>query len=275
MQEHWIETPQGRVHAAQWGAAGHHGEPAPIVLLHDSLGCIALWRSFPAKLAEATGRQVIAYDRLGYGRSDPYPGTLPLSFIDDEAHGTFRCVRDALGFERFTLLGHSVGGSMAVVAAGHYPQACDALITQAAQAFAEARTRDGIHHTRQQFNEAGQMARLSKYHGEKAQWVLEAWADTWLSDAFHHWNLEAALPRVTCPSLVIHGELDEYGSLRQPERIAELTAGVASMEILANCGHVPHRECENVVVSTIDAFLASQADAPAHAPPLSSPVSGD
>ena len=48
----------------------------PIVLFHESLGCIELWRDFPRKLSQITGREVIAYDRLGFGQSDVYSGLL-------------------------------------------------------------------------------------------------------------------------------------------------------------------------------------------------------
>src|SRR5689334_19597061 len=101
-----IQSPQGRLFARHWRAGG---TAAPVVLLHDSLGCVELWRDFPSKLAVALGRDVIAYDRLGFGRSDAYPGKLPDCFIDDEARGSFAALRAQLGLERFVLFGHSVG----------------------------------------------------------------------------------------------------------------------------------------------------------------------
>ncbi|WP_290787649.1 alpha/beta fold hydrolase, partial [Halomonas sp.] len=139
MEAFTLDTPAGGIHVARWRPAPAADLHQPIVLLHDSLGCVALWRGFPEQLAKATGREVIAYDRLGFGHSPPYPGTLTPTFVADEARSTFAILREGLGLTRFVLLGHSVGGSMAIEAAGQHAEACQALITVAAQAFIETR----------------------------------------------------------------------------------------------------------------------------------------
>ena len=114
-EETTVETPQGRLFAKRWrdGLAQQTGASkavAPIVLLHDSLGCVELWRDFPAQLARATQRDVIAYDRLGFGRSDRHPGTLGTTFVRDEADHAFAALLEQLGVDAFVALGHSVGG---------------------------------------------------------------------------------------------------------------------------------------------------------------------
>lgn len=260
-RQHWIDTPHGRLFAQCWSPL--EAREAPVVLLHDSLGCVSLWRAFPERLAQSSGRRVIAYDRLGFGRSSAYPGQLPPSFIEDEAHGGFAALRRQLGLSRFVLLGHSVGGGMAVGCAAAYPDACLGLITESAQAFADEVTLAGIRAAERQFAEPGQLERLHKYHGEKANWVLRAWIDTWLSDAFSRWSLDAQLPRVRCPLLSLHGDRDEYGSRRHPERIVELAAGPGSLQVVADCGHVPHREHPQTVLAAVRAFLA-QCPAPSN-----------
>jgi len=249
-----VATEQGSLHAVRWSPQAATDGVSPIVLLHDSLGCVALWRDFPERLAHATGRTVIAYDRLGYGRSAPYPGPQPASFIADEAEGAFAAVREQLGLERFVLLGHSVGGGMAVHAAGRHAEGCEALITVAAQAFNEPRTLAGIREAEQALSDPDGLSRLAKYHGDKAEWALRSWVDNWHSEAFRDWRLDDALRGVHCPTLAIHGEQDEYGSTAQPARIAALTAG-AETRILADCGHVPHRECPERLIAAITAFL--------------------
>ncbi|SDI75633.1 alpha/beta fold hydrolase [Billgrantia gudaonensis] len=256
-----IDTAEGPLHAVRWSPQAAADGVAPIVLLHDSLGCIALWRDFPERLANATRREVIAYDRLGYGKSAPYPGPQPESFIVDEAQHEFDAVREQLNVERFALLGHSVGGSMAAVTAGRYPLACEALITVAAQAFTEPRTLAGIREAERSFIEPGGLSRLAKYHGDKADWVLRSWVDNWHSEAFREWRLDDALTRVRCPTLAIHGELDEYGSREQPARIAALTPGPSEPYLLTDCGHVPHRECPERLIGAIAAFLETQPGA--------------
>lgn len=255
--EAWINTPGGRLHARQWASSTAAAAQPPIVLLHDSLGCVALWRDFPQRLAQATGRRVIAYDRLGFGRSDPYPGALEPGFIQHEAHGGFAALVEQFEVGRFVVLGHSVGGGMAASIAAAYPDRCVGLITESAQAFVEERTREGIRAAQAQFAEAGQMGRLEKYHGDKAQWVLDAWVNTWLSPAFAQWCLDDALLAVRCPVLAIHGMEDEYGSTAQPERIVTLAGAPARLALLPRCGHVPHREQEAAVLDAVSTFVAA------------------
>ncbi|MDZ3992384.1 alpha/beta hydrolase [Pseudomonas sp. Teo4] len=251
--EHWIVTAQGRLYAQEWAVSQVQG--APIILLHDSLGCVALWRDFPARLAQITGRRVIAYDRLGFGRSDAHPGKLRLGFVEAEALQGFAAVREQLGVDTFIVFGHSVGGGMAVGCAATFASACQGLITESAQAFAEARTLQGIREADAQFAEPGQLERLRRYHGDKAEWVLRAWVDNWLADDFADWSLDALLPQVRCPLLSLHGDDDEFGSQAHPERLVRLASGPSLMQILPGCGHVPHREHPQQVLERVKQFL--------------------
>ena len=264
--EHWIALPSSaesalpqRLHARRWQGTASAEEKAPLVLMHDSLGCIALWREFPEALARATGRTVIAYDRLGFGQSDARQALPPLSFVADEAAEGFAAVRAHFGLQRFAVLGHSVGGGMAVHIAARHAEAgdCTALVTLSAQAFVEQRTVDGIRVAQAQFADPAQRDRLRRYHGDKTDWVLSAWIDNWLSPGFADWRLDDALPQVRCPALVIHGEADEYGSPEHPRRIEQ---GLGSADkralVMAGVGHVPHREQAERTVAEIAGFLA-------------------
>lgn len=258
----WIEHPRGRLFARTWSNASDGAldlEKAPIVLFHDSLGCVDLWRDFPARLIEATGRSVIAYDRLGFGRSDPREDNVSLDFVADETKTFFPVVREQLGFRDFIAFGHSVGGGMAVHCAAAHASSCKALVTESAQAFVADETRQGILEAKELFKDAGQLERLGKYHGAKARWVLDAWIDTWLSEEFADWSLADVLPRVGCPLLALHGACDEYGSNRHPEMIARLCGGPARAEIMADTYHVPHKERTEEVVRLVSAFVSSVA----------------
>jgi pimeloyl-ACP methyl ester carboxylesterase len=253
----WINTPQGRLFTRRWFPADveHSQVKPPIILFHDSLGCVELWRDFPERLCQVTKREVIAYDRLGFGQSDPYPGSLPMDFIRDEAERFFALLRAEFQFDRFVAMGHSVGGAMATVCASLNPQGCVALITVSAQAFVEEQTLRGIRDAKVQFEVPGQMARLEKYHGDKAPWVLSAWTDTWLSEAFSGWTIEGTVDALHCPLLALHGEHDEYGSVLHPKRIARLARANGEYRILENCHHVPHREAPDVVLDAVGRFL--------------------
>jgi pimeloyl-ACP methyl ester carboxylesterase len=256
VDDHWITHPRGRLFARSWTPARVDAASAPLVLLHDSLGCVELWRDFPAALAEATGRRVVAYDRLGFGRSDAWHDPLPLDFIADEARHGFPVVLQQLGIERFAVFGHSVGGGMAVHCAAAWADRCEALVTESAQALVEDLTVQGLLAAKEQFKVPEQMQRLARYHRDKAAWVLEAWLGTWLSPAFRGWSLRAVLPQVTCPTLVIHGAQDEYGSASQAAFIHRHVGGAATLRLLANTGHVPHREQAAQVLALAAEFLA-------------------
>ena len=256
VEDHRIDAPGGGLFARAWHPGGAAG--APILLLHDSLGSVELWRDFPERLARATGRVVAAYDRLGFGRSDPYPGTLPPDFIRAEAE-TVRLVAERLGLGRPVLFGHSVGGGMAVGTAARWPALCAAVVTESAQALVEAHTLAGIREAREAFARPGQVERLTRYHGDKARWVLDAWIVTWLDPARAGWTLDDDLRRVTCPLLALHGDRDEFGSRAQPERIGALAAGPSEVVILEGCGHVPHRERPDAVLAALDRFLMREA----------------
>ena len=85
--------------------------------------------------------------------------------------------------------------------------------------------------------------------------MLDAWVQTWQSPEFADWNLDAVLPRVTVPLLAIHGENDEYGSMRHPEKLVALAGGGAEMLPMPGCGHVPHREREHAVLDAVRGFM--------------------
>lgn len=255
--EHRIGTERGTLFAKSWTPSGPRSAAATILLFHDSLGCVELWRDFPEQLARATAMRVVAYDRLGFGRSDAFPGVVSTTFIHDEAELVVPRLRDELRLGSLVPFGHSVGGGMAVATAARHGDTCVALVTESAQSFNEQRTLDGVRAARVAFAQPGQLERLTRYHGDKARWVLEAWTETWLSPAFAHWRLDDELREVRCPTLAIHGDADEFGSALHPERIASLVTGPARAVLLAGCGHVPHREQPERVLDEITRFLAS------------------
>lgn len=262
-QDVTVRVEEGHLFARIWQPENkneHTLEQAPIVLFHDSLGCVDLWRNFPALLSNSTQRQVIAYDRLGYGKSTPNPYKQSFDFISKESELYFPALRQQLNVTKFIAFGHSVGGAMAVHCASKFANSCDALITESAQAFVEDKTLNGIREAKLEFSQTSNIERLKKYHGEKAQWVLNAWIETWLSPEFGSWHLEDVLPQVQCPFLIIHGSEDEYGSNRHPEVMRKLASGKATMKILSGFNHVPHREQDKKVIELVVNFLDEELD---------------
>lgn len=252
VSEHYIETPQGRLFARVWGAAAHLN--GAFVLLHDSLGSVDLWRDFPSTLSQVTGKPVVAYDRLGYGLSDAAHSLPPSDFVAREGQAGLKPVLDQLKIERAILVGHSVGGGMAVNAAAQMPERISGVVTIAAQAFPEDRTLKAIAEAKEQFKDDAQLARLSKYHGSKARWVVDAWTDSWLSPAFARWHVRDVLPQVKCPLFALHGEHDEYGTAVHPQVYSELAGGPSSMLLMPGTYHLPHREQPQAVAEWVKAF---------------------
>lgn len=254
--DHQIAVTGGRVFIREWIAETCRFDACPIVLLHDSLGCAALWRDFPEHLAAVTRRRVIAYDRLGFGRSAPHPGELSPDFIEDEGQRVIPALLGTLGLDRVILYGHSVGGGMAIAAAAALANRCQALITEAAQVFAEPRTFEGIRAARGTFAQgAPAYERLYRYHGAKTDWVLRSWIDMWLDPGFADFNLKPVLEDLRCPVLALHGQQDEYGSTDHARAIAAAARGPVVLRLLQECGHTPHREQSAAVLDAIATFL--------------------
>ena len=212
--------PGGRIFVRQWQPAETSNLTTPIILLHDSLGSVGQWRNFPEEPAIRTNRRVIAYDRLGFGHSSARTIRPSINFINEEAADVFPILIETLGIDRCVLFGHSVGGSMAIAAAGLNRNKVEAVITAAAQAFVEERTINGIQAARIAFQDPARFEKLQKWLGEKARWILNAWTEVWLSPQFASWSLGPFLSKVYCPVLTIHGDRDDFGSSEFPRRIA-------------------------------------------------------
>lgn len=253
--DHWVPTEQGKLFARRWIPGDLKSNAHTILLLHDSLGSVEQWRDFPEKLAAQTGLVVIAYDRLGFGRSGAHPGLLSQDFVYSEAAVGVPAVRAAFEIDRMILAGHSVGGGMSIAAAAAFPVATTAVIAMAAQAFIEDRTLAGITAAKKVFGQPGQIDRLARYHGEKARWVLDAWTETWLSPVFADWNLDDALRRVQCPILAVSGDRDEYCSLAHVQRIAAMAKVPTEVAVIEDCGHVWLREKPVAVLNIVTTFI--------------------
>lgn len=244
----YVEVAQGSVFVKIFQPRDISG--SPIILFHDSLGCVEMWRNFPQVLADFTGREVIAYDRLGYGQSSSVLQPASKSFISMEYEKTLKPLLEHMNLKTVVFFGHSVGGALALDAASKLPGIVEAVITESAQAFVEERTIRGIEEAvavRTMFIE-----KLGKYHGSQAHWVFSSWVDTWLSEEFSSWVLRYQLD---CPILAIHGLEDEYGSERHAGRICELTSGRNQKVILDGSKHFPHRDNPKKIARLVKDFL--------------------
>jgi pimeloyl-ACP methyl ester carboxylesterase len=234
-----------------WGEPTHHRRP--IVLLHEGLGSVGLWRDFPAALASATARRVLAYSRFGHGASDPPAAPHTVRFMHEEA-ALLPSILDAAAIDRAILLGHSDGGSIALVAAADVPARIEALMLEAPHVFVEDISIASIERTTAVYREGTLRASLARHHAH-VDTAFFGWSDVWLHPDFRRWNLEDYLPRITCPVLLIQGESDEYGTLAQIDAIARQVSGPAERLVLPQCGHAPHRDQRDQVLRAMTRFV--------------------
>lgn len=238
--------------AAWWGPEAADG----LVLLHEGLGCVAMWRDFPQSLARATGLGVFAYSRLGYGRSDPAALPRPLSYMHDEAQLLPR-VLDAAGVRHCVLLGHSDGGSIAAIYAGTaHDERVRGVVLIAPHFFVEDISIASIAASRTAYRETRLRERLARYHSDPDNAFL-GWNDAWLDPRFRGWRIDHVLAGITVPMLVLQGSDDEYGSAEQL-RVAERKAGgLVQTELLASAAHAPHLTTPDAVLSRVVPFIRS------------------
>ena len=222
-----------------------------IVFLHEALGSVAQWRDFPNKISEITCFNVLAYDRLGHGLSDAMLQKRDFNYLQHEAWEVLPSVLEQLGIKKPILWGHSDGGSIALLYASRFPT--QALVTEAAHVLTENITLEGIQEalTRKAFL----IDRLTRFHGDKTADLFAAWSDTWLQDSFKNWNIEAILKEITCLSLIIQGEKDEYASAEHVNCIVKGIGQNAEPLMIPNCGHAPHKESTELILNHVSNFL--------------------
>ncbi|MBP6187409.1 MAG: alpha/beta hydrolase [Azonexus sp.] len=234
--------------------ASAEGRPT-LMLLHEGLGCVSMWRHFPEKLAAATGCRLIVWSRAGYGGSEAYPEPRTPHYMHRECEEALPALISALAIERPLLIGHSDGGSIALIFAGAFPEVPLGVAVMAPHEFVEDITLAGIRDASVAWQSTDLPKKLSRYHHEQTARVFSDWNDTWLSPAFRDWNIEEYLPKIRCPVLAIQGEDDEYATMRQIDVIAEQVPGTKLLK-LPRCGHSPHRDQEAAVLDALAAFIS-------------------
>lgn len=237
-----------------------HGPPpgdAPtIVMLHEGLGCCALWRDVPARLAAATGFGVFVYGRAGYGRSDPATLPRPTAYMTAEAVDVLPQILDGIGFQRGLLLGHSDGATIAAIYAGSVSDLrVRGLVLIAPHFFAEEDGLSEIARAGEAFRTTDLSERLGKYHNDAAH-TFHGWRDVWLSPAFRTWNVADCIDHWRIPVLAIQGRDDRYGTLAQIREIEERIYAPLETEIIDGCGHAPHLEAPDVTMRAMTEFIA-------------------
>ena len=241
----------------EWHGPGPDQAPT-LVFLHEGLGCVAMGKGFPAQVAAATGYGALVYSRAGYGSSDPCELPRPVRFMHDEALNTLPQVLDAFDIRDAILIGHSDGGSIALIHAGGIRDArVKGLILLAPHVFVEDLGLDSIRRIRDDFRNGDLRQRLQRYHGKNTDTAFWGWNDVWLNSDFRSWNIEEYLPRISVPVLLIQGDDDQYGTRAQIEAIERGVVGPSQKLLLENCGHSPHLDQFEQTLAAINTFVRS------------------
>lgn len=226
-----------------------------IIFLHDSLGCTELWRDFPKEVAEQAPCNLFIYDRQGYGKSSPFTiEKRELNYMHHEADFLSQLIQH-FGFKNVILFGHSDGGTIALLYAAKYQENLKGIIVVGSHIFVEEITLEGIREAVKAYETTNLHDRLYKYHGENTQKVFEMWTKTWLRPDFKAFNIYEELKQIKCPTFVIQGIDDEFGSIDQVTGIINHVAGYKESYLVPEAKHTPFKENKQPTLEKTLQFL--------------------
>ncbi len=242
-----------------WG--GDPAQQVTLVMLHEGLGCVALWREFPQQLAAQTGCAVLAYSRAGYGQSDSTSRPRPADYMTVEALTVLPQVLKASGCKRYVLVGHSDGATIAAIYAGSVQDFCmRGLVLIAPHFFAEDISINAIRQARDAYEQGNLKQKLARYHKD-VDCAFRGWNEVWLSKAFETWNVSDVIDYIRVPVLGIQGRDDQYGTLAQLAEIENRCYAPFEQCVLEQCGHSPHIEQPEKTLDVITGFCEQLKEA--------------
>jgi pimeloyl-ACP methyl ester carboxylesterase len=225
-----------------------------LVFLHEGLGSLAMWRDFPEQIVRKTGCSALAYSRAGYGNSEEADYPRPVAFMHQEANEVLPEFLEKMHVREVVLVGHSDGGSISLIYAAKQLVPVRALVLEAPHVFVEKTTIQSIAASKEEYLRGNLKSRLAKYHPRTDETFL-GWCDVWLRPEFVSWNIEEFLPHIEVPVLLIQGEADRFGTVRQVEAIQRGCGGPVDTFLVPNCGHRPHREKQEETLERIVSFI--------------------
>ncbi|MHB0852574.1 alpha/beta fold hydrolase [Stutzerimonas nitrititolerans] len=228
-----------------------------LVLLHEGLGSLELWKDFPVQLAEVCNAPVLIYSRQGYGRSSPVPLPRSLDYLGMDGPDELARVLDGLGLEQVVLVGHSDGASIALAYAARQDPRVRGVVVLAPHVDVEPASVEGVRRTVRAYTRGDLRERLHAYHGDNLDGAFRGWSETWLNPAFAAWSLYRELPCIQVPLLAIQGYEDEFATPAQLETIARNVAGPCRTVMLEHCRHFPQNQARPRVLALIAEFLAT------------------
>ncbi len=236
-----IEIGGAKLECAWFGDAP---EDAPmLVLLHEGLGSVSIWRDYPAALAKATGTRVFAYSRAGYGKSDPATLPRPLDFMQREAREVLPKLLDRIGFRRGILVGHSDGGTIAAAYAGSMQDhRVRGVVLIEPHFFVEEFNLRSIRKITAEYETSGLREKLARHHADPDN-AFKGWSGAWLDPGFGRvLDLREELIHIRVPILIVKGENDPYATMEQVRFAERECYCPVEHVVIADAAHAPHRE---------------------------------
>jgi pimeloyl-ACP methyl ester carboxylesterase len=247
---------QANGHELEYHRHSGQSEDSPtIVMLHEGLGSVSTWRDFPALLATRTGAEVLVYSRYGYGRSAVRQETFGVDYMHIAALAELPELLTDLKIERPILFGHSDGASIALICGGAQPTKVGGIIVEAPHVFTEKLSVNSIAAIQESYESSDALRNLLSRHHADPEASFYGWNTVWQLPEFGNWNIEEYLPKIKCPTLVIQGAADEYGTIEQVDRIVAGNGGPVETLILEDCGHAPHRDQLQAVLVASKRFV--------------------
>lgn len=248
-----MQIGSGNLETAWWGPSPT--EAMTLALLHEGLGCVALWRDVPERLAEATGCGVLAYSRFGYGQSDPRPLPWKLTYMQDEARDVLPRVLDETGIRDAVLVGHSDGASIAAIYAGTArDRRLRGVVLLAAHFFVEDSNIASIAKVRGDYRRGPFRERLARYHRDPDM-AFHGWCDSWLNPEFRRFDITDCIAGIEVPILGLQGTADPYGSDEQLLTLQRLARAPCEIAFIKGARHSPHLEAKDETIARIAQFV--------------------
>jgi pimeloyl-ACP methyl ester carboxylesterase len=230
-----------------------------VVFLHEALGSIPQWRNFPTSLCKSIGLNGIVYERQGHGESSPLSSPRDKNYLHHYALIELpRFIEEILSPEKkIILIGHSDGGSIALLYANAFPKRVAGIVTMAAHVINEPETIAGIGPAIEAFR-LGKLDKLKNYHGDKTEDLFLAWSNTWTAEFFQYWNISEDIKGIQAPVFALQGQLDQYGTEKQLELLTAVLQNLCTTEMIPGLGHHPHLEAMEIVVERISNFIQGE-----------------
>jgi pimeloyl-ACP methyl ester carboxylesterase len=151
--------------------AGRDSHAVELVFLHEGLGSVSHWKDFPARVAAATGSPVTVYSRYGCGDSDVLAAPRAVSYMHDEGLRALPDLLRELQIENPILVGHSDGGSIALIHAGAHDRV-RGLVLLAPHVFVEELSVASIARAKTSFETTDLREKLGRHHRDAVAHVL-------------------------------------------------------------------------------------------------------